>query len=176
MKLLCHIKIIVCCRLKKEMVARVNQVAAEFRKASNREIADTTKRTIRENVAAYAQLSKISDKAVELIANNDSLKERERRQRQEIELLQTSETLLTEKNVANQKVIFQLQIQNDTVVTDTLGHFTFWISLSLSGIATCTHRPQGVLSGVFTRRKYLLFIIIVIQQKGVMQTNRLADI
>jgi len=82
----------------------VNQVSAEFRKASNRQMADTTKRTIRENIAINEQLSKVSDKTVELIANNDSLKERERRQRQEIELLQSSETLLTEKNIANQKV------------------------------------------------------------------------
>jgi len=100
-------------RLKKEMIAQVNQVAAEFRKVSNRQMADTTKRTIRENVSISTQLSKISDKTVELINNNDSLKERERRQRQEIELLQASETLLTEKNVANQKVIFQLQFDSD---------------------------------------------------------------
>ena len=86
-------------------MAQVNQVAAEFRKASNRQIADTAKRTIRENVSICSQLTKISDKTVELIANNDCLKERERRQRQEIELLQTSETLMTEKNIANQKVI-----------------------------------------------------------------------
>lgn len=84
-------------------------MAAEFRKASDRQLADTTKRTIRENVSISAQLAKISDKTVELIANNDSLKERERHQRQEIELLQTSETLLTEKNIANQKVSMELQ-------------------------------------------------------------------
>jgi len=89
------------------MIARVNQVAAEFRKASSRHIADTTKRTIRENVAICTQLTKISDKTVELIANNDSLKEHERRLRQEIELLQVSETMLTEKNIANQKVILE---------------------------------------------------------------------
>lgn len=111
---MCYTKLIILCRLKKEMVARVNQVSAEFRKASNRQIADTTKRTIRENVAISAQLSKISDKTVELIANNDSLKERQRRQRQEIELLQMSETLLTEKNIANQKVIFELQYESDS--------------------------------------------------------------
>lgn len=38
-------------RLKKEMVMRVNQVAAEFRKVSNKQMAETTKRTIRENVS-----------------------------------------------------------------------------------------------------------------------------
>jgi len=26
-----------------------------------------------------------------------------------------------------------------------MGHFTVWISLSLSGIATYTHMPQGVI-------------------------------
>ena len=38
-------------RLKKEMVMRVNQVAADFRKVSNKQMAETTKRTIRENVS-----------------------------------------------------------------------------------------------------------------------------
>ena len=54
-------------RLKKEMVAKVNQVAAEFRKVSNKHMAETTKRTIRENVSINAQLSKMSDKTLELI-------------------------------------------------------------------------------------------------------------
>ena len=54
-------------RLKKEMVMRVNQVAAEFRKVSNKQMAETTKRTIRENVSINAQLGKMSDKTMELI-------------------------------------------------------------------------------------------------------------
>jgi len=50
--------------------------------------------------------------------------------------------------------------------------------LSLSGIATCTHRPQGVITvGIPHVLKYLLFIIIIVlQQKGVMQTNGPADV
>ena len=56
-----------------------------------------------------------------------------------------------------------------------VGHFTFWIRLSLSGIATCTHRPQGVITvGVYMSSNILLFIIIIIlKQKGVTQ---LADV
>ena len=79
-------------RLKKEVVVRVNQVAAEFRyrrqfscrlfctslsflkfafffnrKLSNKQMAETTKRTIRENVGLTAQLSKMSEKTVEII-------------------------------------------------------------------------------------------------------------
>lgn len=46
---------------------RVNQVAAEFRKVSNKQMAETTKRTIRENVSITAQLTKMSDKTLELI-------------------------------------------------------------------------------------------------------------
>lgn len=46
---------------------RVNQVAAEFRKVSNKQMAETTKRTIRENVAINAQLTKMSDKTLEMI-------------------------------------------------------------------------------------------------------------
>ena len=51
-------------RLKKEMILRVNQVAAEFRKVSNKQMAETTKRTIRENVSINAQLAKMSDKTI----------------------------------------------------------------------------------------------------------------
>lgn len=50
---------------------RVNQVAAEFRKVSNKQMAETTKRTIRENVAINAQLTKMSDKTLEMIAVSD---------------------------------------------------------------------------------------------------------
>ncbi len=49
------------------MVMRVNQVAAEFRKVSNKQMAETTKRTIRENVSINSQLGKMSDKTLELI-------------------------------------------------------------------------------------------------------------
>ena len=55
------------------MVQRVNQVAAEFRKVSNKQMADTTKRTIRENVAIHVQLAKMSDKTMQLIKENDEL-------------------------------------------------------------------------------------------------------
>ena len=51
-------------RMRKEMVAKVNCVAAEFRKVSDLQMADTTKRTIQENVAINQQLSRMSDKVI----------------------------------------------------------------------------------------------------------------
>lgn len=95
-------------RLKREMVLRVNQVAAEFRKVSNKQMADTTKRTIRENVSIQAQLGKMSDKTMELIQENEELRAKEKKQRQQLDMLEVNEKELAKKNHSNQKVIRML--------------------------------------------------------------------
>merc|ERR1711976_790419 len=95
-------------RLKKEMILRVNQVAAEFRKVSNKQMAETTKRTIRENVSINAQLAKMSDKTMEMISENDELKSKEKKQRQQLEMLEVNEKELAKKNHSNQKIIRML--------------------------------------------------------------------
>ena len=86
------------------MILRVNQVAAEFRKVSNKQMAETTKRTIRENVSINAQLAKMSDKTMELIQENDELKQKDKKQKQQIELLEANEKELAKKNHSSQKV------------------------------------------------------------------------
>jgi predicted RNase H-like nuclease (RuvC/YqgF family) len=86
------------------MILRVNQVAAEFRKVSNKQMAETTKRTIRENVSINAQLSKMSDKTMDLIQENDALKEKEKEMKQHIDMLEFTEKELAKKNSSNQKV------------------------------------------------------------------------
>lgn len=90
--------------MKKEMVTKVNLVAAEFRKVSDLQMAETTKRTIRENVAINQQLTKMSDKTLELIGENEMLKKREKDLVREVELLESNEKELTKKSVSNQKV------------------------------------------------------------------------
>ncbi|KAM9324328.1 uncharacterized protein PAF06_000355 [Gastrophryne carolinensis] len=95
-------------RLKKEMVQRVNTVAAEFRRVSNNQMAETTKRAIRENVAISSQLTKMSDKSMELIDENDLLKERDAELRKQLEVLEENEKELAKKNLSNQKVIRML--------------------------------------------------------------------
>ncbi|XP_053551474.1 cilia- and flagella-associated protein 157 [Bombina bombina] len=95
-------------RLKKEMVQRVNAVAAEFRRVSSNQMAETTKRTIRENVSISSQLTKMSDKTMELIVENDDLKEKVAEQRKQIEMLEDTEQELAKKNLSNQKVIRML--------------------------------------------------------------------
>ncbi|XP_032220139.1 cilia- and flagella-associated protein 157 isoform X2 [Nematostella vectensis] len=95
-------------RLKKEMVLRLNQVAAEFRKVSNKQMAETTKRTIRENVSINAQLAKMSDKTMELIQENDELRAKEKKQKLQIDMLEHNEKELARKNSSNQKIIRML--------------------------------------------------------------------
>lgn len=95
-------------RLKKEMVLRLNQVAAEFRKVSNKQMAETTKRTIRENVSINAQLAKMSDKTMELIQENDELRVKEKKMKLQIDMLEHNEKELAKKNSSNQKIIRML--------------------------------------------------------------------
>ncbi|XP_066287380.1 cilia- and flagella-associated protein 157-like [Branchiostoma lanceolatum] len=92
-------------RLKKEMVLKVNQVAAEFRKVSNKQMADTTKRTIRENASINSQLTKMSDKTMDMLQEIDELRAKEKQHRQQKQLLETNEKELAKKIHSSQKVI-----------------------------------------------------------------------
>jgi len=57
-----------------------------------------------------------------------------------------------------------------TVTCTCTGHFTLWISLSLSPNILYTQRPEGVNYHRYLHDlKYLLFIIIILIEKGVMQ-------
>ncbi|XP_062815949.1 cilia- and flagella-associated protein 157 isoform X1 [Anolis carolinensis] len=95
-------------RLKKDMLHRVNAVAAEFRKVSNNQMAETTKRTIRENVAISIQLTKITEQSLHLIQENDRLKEAHAEALQQLRLLEQNEKLMARNSVSNHKVIWML--------------------------------------------------------------------
>ena len=95
--------------MKKEMVSKVNSVAAEFRKVSDLQMAETTKRTIRENVAISTQLNKMSDRTMDIIRENDHMKVREKELKQEVEILKTQVKELSKANVSNQRVMALLR-------------------------------------------------------------------
>ena len=92
-------------RLRKEMVTKVNLVAAEFRKMSDLQMADTTKRAIQENVTVNLQLQKMSDKTTELMKDNERLSTREKDLMRQLEISETTEREVTRKNISNQKVM-----------------------------------------------------------------------
>ena len=91
-------------RMRKEMVSKVNSVAAEFRKVSDLQMADTTKRTIQENVSIGRQLYRISDKTMELVKENERLKEREKELCRRLEIMEVNERDMTRKSIGSQKV------------------------------------------------------------------------
>jgi chromosome segregation ATPase len=95
--------------MKKEMVSKVNMVAGEFRKVSDLQMVETTKRTIRENVTISQQLSKMSEKTMALLRENEALRRKETEMSRRVELLEASHREVTRKNVSNQKVILLLQ-------------------------------------------------------------------
>ena len=88
------------------MIGRVNNVAAEFRKVSNKQMDETTKRAIRENASIISQLRHKSEKIVELLQENRELINKTREQRQELEILETMQKELTYKNASREKVMF----------------------------------------------------------------------
>ena len=91
------------------MVSKVNSVAAEFRKVSDLQMVETTKRTIRENVSISQQLGKMSEKTMTLLRENEALRMKERELGRRVELLENSDREINRKNVSNQKVMVMLQ-------------------------------------------------------------------
>lgn len=91
-------------RLKKEMIHRVNAVAAEFRKVSNNQMAETTKRTIRENVSISLQLTKMTEQSLQLIQENDRLKAANAEATKQLDMLEQNEKTMAKNSLSNQKV------------------------------------------------------------------------
>lgn len=89
-------------------MSKVNLVSSEFRKVSDKQMAETTKRTIRENVSISQQLQKMSLDTTGLLNENNALKKKEKDLKREIEILQATEKELAMKNASNQKVCVSL--------------------------------------------------------------------
>ena len=86
-------------------MSKVNSVAGEFRKVSDLQMVETTKRTIRENATISQQLTKMSGKTMALLRENEVLLRKETEMSRRVELLEASHRELTRKNASNQKVL-----------------------------------------------------------------------
>ncbi|KAJ3048156.1 hypothetical protein HK097_010818 [Rhizophlyctis rosea] len=95
-------------QMKKEMLSKVNEAVASFRRVADQQMAETTKRAIRENQAITLQLKKMSQKTMDIITENDTLKSSLHSLKTENGLLTDSERELAKKNQANQRVIKML--------------------------------------------------------------------
>lgn len=118
------------------MVTKVNSVAAEFRKVSDIQMAETTKRAIRENVTVNQQLSKMSEKIMEFIHHNEQLKQKEKDLIRKVEILEFSNQELTRKNVSSQKVL--------RLMRDKVGEREAWNSELEQKALRCTFIEQDI--------------------------------
>ena len=95
-------------RMKREMLQKLNEAVANFRRVADKQMAETTKRAIRENMAISSQLKKMSVKVMEMVAENDTLHAKVNKLKINNSLLTESEKELVKRNYTNQKVIKML--------------------------------------------------------------------
>ncbi|XP_012577109.1 PREDICTED: uncharacterized protein C9orf117 homolog [Condylura cristata] len=95
-------------RLRKEIIQRVNLVATEFRKVATSQMWETTKRTIRENNAMTQQLSKLSRHGVQLLQENEQLKDSQDKLCKQLELLESTQKAMVRHRRGHQKIILML--------------------------------------------------------------------
>ncbi|XP_037875511.1 cilia- and flagella-associated protein 157 [Bombyx mori] len=95
-------------KLKKEMEARLLQLAQDFQDATELRIAASTHRVIRENIAINNELDSILSTQAKLAEQNEKYKESEKSARVAMELAEEERDKAINKNVVQLKVIDQL--------------------------------------------------------------------
>jgi chromosome segregation ATPase len=90
-------------RMKRELEQRLNDVATEFRRVSNKQMAETTKRTLRDNIRYSNQLGEMSGKTEDLLQQNETLKKKEKEYRLKIGILEENEKELAKKHLSSKK-------------------------------------------------------------------------
>lgn len=105
--------------LKKESINKVNSVAGEFRRVSNMQMAETTKRTNTENEAVVSQIAKLEEKEAELIFENNQLKNKFETTNFRLGRLEEMEACLSRKNHGSARLMALLS-ERATEVEDDL--------------------------------------------------------
>ncbi len=90
------------------MIQKVNEAVANFRRVADQQMAETTKRALRENVAITSQLKKMSAKTTDILDENKHLSQKVAKLTHLNTLLGQSEQELAKRNQANQGVIKML--------------------------------------------------------------------
>ena len=90
------------------MIQKVNEAVANFRRVADQQMAETTKRALRENVAITSQLKKMSAKTMDIMNENKVLAEKVAKLTSLNTLLGQSEQELAKRNQSNQTVIKML--------------------------------------------------------------------
>ncbi|KAM6182141.1 cilia- and flagella-associated protein 157 [Erethizon dorsatum] len=95
-------------RLRKEIIQRVNLVAAEFHKMASDQTWETMKRAIMENNSMTLQLARVSQQGVQLLQENEQLKDTQEELQKQLGLLEDTQKVMARNSRGHQKIILML--------------------------------------------------------------------
>ncbi|XP_069870248.1 cilia- and flagella-associated protein 157 isoform X2 [Dipodomys merriami] len=95
-------------RLRKEIIQRVNLVAADFRKVATNQMWETTKRAILENSTVTMKLAKVSQQGVQLLHENEQLRDHQGQLCHEVGVLESTQKVMARNSKSHQKIILML--------------------------------------------------------------------
>ncbi|KFO19469.1 hypothetical protein H920_19185 [Fukomys damarensis] len=95
-------------RLRKEIIQRVNLVAAEFHKMASDQTWETTKRAIVENNSMTLRLAKVSQQGVQLLQENEQLRDTQEELRKQLGVLESTQKVMARSSRGHQKIILML--------------------------------------------------------------------
>lgn len=95
--------------LKKEMVERVENLAAEFRTTSEKQLSHTVRQAVNETARLNAQLKNVSDVALSLTETNRKLKDKESDLKHQLQIKEDTEHHLSLTNQGLEKVVSLVQ-------------------------------------------------------------------
>ncbi|KAM4877380.1 cilia- and flagella-associated protein 157 isoform 3-T3 [Thomomys bottae] len=95
-------------RLRKEIIQRVNLVAADFRKVATNQMWETTKRAILENSTVTMKLAKVSQQGVQLLHENEQLRDNQGQLCHQVEVLESTQKVMARNSKGHQKIILML--------------------------------------------------------------------
>jgi len=96
--------VIYCCRLKRDMVARLAQLAHDNTKAVDAKMTTQAKRMMRENVAATSQLTMLSDETTHVLKDNERAKRSESQLKLRLSMMESLEHQWAKKLRSNARV------------------------------------------------------------------------
>ncbi|KAL7750662.1 hypothetical protein RI367_004004 [Sorochytrium milnesiophthora] len=110
-------------QLRKDMIMRVNDAVASFRQVADNQMAETTKRAIRENLQITSQLRKMSAKTVELMAENEQLRVSNMKLKMDNSISTETQQELAKKSKTSQIIVRKLlkklrELGHETVIDD----------------------------------------------------------
>ena len=92
------------CRLKRDMVARLAQLARDYTQAVDVKMSKQAKKMMRENAAATTQLTTLSEQATQLLRDNERVQRSESQMKIRLSMMESLEHQWAKKLRTNARV------------------------------------------------------------------------